>query len=385
MDMEDTLTTSADSGSFGNALSAGLEVRPTDFLDGWWLHEATKADYAEFTYATRHTALGALEPTTLEGILPEGAQVVRRVFFTSMKKQDLMVAYEDSLVAMSVSATWVWMAVAARDAKHAAYVKDALLDAFPEGEDIAAVEAKVPFFVWTAGSAALGGGRLNPLKVDPWEEIRDNYAPETGSALTGLFDGFEPGKGGSLLLWHGVPGTGKSHALGALAHAWRSWCATHYVADPEALLGDPDYLLTVTLEPVKPPREWKLIILEDTSELLTADASARTGHALSRLLNVTDGMLGQGSNTLFLITTNEPLGSFHEAVARPGRCASQVEFLAMSAAQGTEWLRAHGAPSELPALRAPAALADLYAMLEGDQVAPSHRRGPVGFAPGEVA
>ena len=91
----------------------------------------------------------------------------------------------------------------------------------------------------------------------------------------------------------------------------------------------------MTLQPVKRPREWKLVILEDTGELLTADASARTGHALSRLLNITDGMLGQGSKTLFLITTNEPLESFHEAVARPGRCASQVEFLPMSAAQGT--------------------------------------------------
>ena len=79
------------------------------------------------------------------------------------------------------------------------------------------------------------------------------------------------------------------------------------MADPEDLLGDSDYLLSVTLHPVKTPRAWKLVILEDTGELLTADASARTGHALSRLLNVTDGMLGQGSNTLFLITTNEPL------------------------------------------------------------------------------
>jgi hypothetical protein len=50
------------------------------------------------------------------------------------------------------------------------------------------------------------------------------------------------------------------------------------------------------------------------------------------LLNVTDGILGQRSNTLVLITTNEPFQSFHEAVARPGRCASQVEFLALSAA-----------------------------------------------------
>lgn len=259
---------------------------------------------------------------------------MRRVFFTSVKKQEVMVAYEDALVAMSVDARYVWMAVAARDAKHAAYVKDALLDAFPEGEDVPATEAKVPFFVWTAGRALHeGDGRLNPLKVEPWEEIRDNYAPETGAALAGLFDGFEPGRGGSLLLWHGIPGTGKSHALGALAHAWASWCAIHYVADPEDLLGDSDYLLSVTLQPVRGPREWKLVILEDTGELLTSDASARTGHALSRLLNVTDGMLGQGSNTLFLITTNEPLESFHEAVARPGRCAAQVEFLPLSASR----------------------------------------------------
>jgi hypothetical protein len=75
-------------------------------------------------------------------------------------------------------------------------------------------------------------------------------APATGAALAGLFDGFEPGRDGSLLLWHGVPGTGKSHALGALAHAWRSCCAIQYVADPEDLLGDFDYLLSVTLHPV---------------------------------------------------------------------------------------------------------------------------------------
>jgi hypothetical protein len=342
-------------------------------------------DHCEFTYAFRHTALGELEPTTLDELLPEGAEVVRRAFFTSAKKQELVIAYEQTLVAMSVESSYLWLAVAARDPKHAVYVKDALLDAFPEGEDIPAGEAKVPLVVWTAGRAMLqGGGRINALTVHPWEEIRPNYAPETGAALAGLFDGFEPGKGGGLLLWHGVPGTGKSHALGALAHAWRSWCAIHYVADPEDLLGDSDYLLSVMLHPVKKPREWKLVILEDTGELLTADASARTGHALSRLLNVTDGMLGQGSNTLFLITTNEPLQSFHEAVARLGRCASHVEFQPLSAAQGTEWLRSHGAP-EHPSLSGPAALADLYAMLAGDEVAPARRRDPVGFAPTEVA
>ena len=199
MDMDDTTsTTAADGGSFARSLSAGLEVRPTDFLDGWWLHEAAMADHSEFTYAFRHTALGELEPTTLDELLPEGAEVVRRAFFTSARKQELVVAYEETLVAMSVESSFLWLAVAARDPKHAAYVKDALLDAFPEGEDIPAGEAKVPLVVWTAGRAMLqGGGRINALKVHPWEEIRPNYALETGAALAGLFDGFEPGRGGA--------------------------------------------------------------------------------------------------------------------------------------------------------------------------------------------
>ena len=150
-------------------------------------------DHTEFTYAMRHTALGELEPTTLDGLLPEGAEVVRRVFHTLAKKQELVVAFEEALAAMTVDASYVWLAVAARDAKHAAYVKDTLLDAFPEGEEVPAGEAKVPLFVWTAGRSALqDGGRLNALKVEPWEEIRDNYAPGTGAALAGLFDGFEP-------------------------------------------------------------------------------------------------------------------------------------------------------------------------------------------------
>ena len=58
MDMDEH-TTPTDDGtpSFARSVSTGLEVRPTDFLDGWWLHEAAEADYTEFTYATNHTAV----------------------------------------------------------------------------------------------------------------------------------------------------------------------------------------------------------------------------------------------------------------------------------------------------------------------------------------
>jgi hypothetical protein len=272
MDMDDTSTAAADGDSFARCLSTGLEVKPTDFLDGWWLHEAARADHSEFTYAFRHTALGELEPTTLDELLPEGAEVVRRAFFTSATKQELVVAYEETLVAMSVESSYLWLAVAARDAKDAAYVKDAPRRV-PRGRGHPRRRGQgAPRRV--DGRQGDGAGRRPhqrpegpPVAGDP-PQLR----AQTGAALAGLFDGFEPGKGGGLLLWHGFPGTGKSHALGALAHAWRSWCAIHYVADPEDLLGDSDYLLSVTLHPVKTPRAWKLVILEDTASLGTAGA-----------------------------------------------------------------------------------------------------------------
>jgi hypothetical protein len=79
-------------------------------------------------------------------------------------------------------------------------------------------------------------------------------------------------------------------------------------------------------------------VLEDADELLRADAKRETGQALSRLLNVADGFLGQGVRVLVLITTNEPIGRLHPAVVRPGRCLAEVEFSPLTAAEGAAFL-----------------------------------------------
>src|SRR5262249_55021660 len=98
-----------------------------------------------------------------------------------------------------------------------------------------------------------------------------------------------------------------------------------------------------------------------------------TGQGLSRLLNVVDGLIGQGLRALVLVTTNETLRSLHPAVSRPGRCASQVEFTAFSAEEAADWLPE---PRVEPAPRA-GTLASLYAREAGVDE-PEQR--PVGFA-----
>src|SRR5207249_5451400 len=116
--------------------------------------------------------------------------------------------------------------------------------------------------------------------VAPWTGVAANYPSEVRVALARLVNGeWRPSSAGRLLLWYGPPGTGKTHALRALAWHWREWCATHYITDPEAFFGSSEYMLDVltTGEDDDEDGRWRLLVLEDTGELLTSDARARTG------------------------------------------------------------------------------------------------------------
>ena len=65
---------------------------------------------------------------------------------------------------------------------------------------------------------------------------------------------------------------------------------------------------------------------------------------------------------IVLVTTNEPLGRLHQAVARPGRCASQIEFLPFTADEAREWL--DRSATDAPA-RGAGTLASLFARRRG--------------------
>ena len=206
-----------------------------------------------------------------------------------------------------------------------------------------------------------------------WDEIESNYAARTRDQLAALMRDFEPARGGQLVLWHGDAGTGKTFALRALAWEWREWCQFHYIVDPDSFFGQhADYLISVLLQPAVPmmigqgglgvsqamiafsgieeideeedgdEKPWRLLVLEDTGELLSADARERAGQGLSRFLNVVDGLIGQGLRVLVLVTTNEEIRQLHPAVARPGRCAANVEFGPLSASEASAWLERHG-------------------------------------------
>lgn len=229
------------------------------------------------------------------------------------------------------------------------------------------------------------GHHSRKIKTLDWEKNAANYSVATRRALDALFSKPLPDEGGKLIIWHGPPGTGKTSAIRAALSEWRDTRPV-YVTDPDALFGaSPSYMLSVLMRgsqdtldfDEKPAPSRLLLILEDSGEFLSANARHQAGQGLSRLLNVVDGLIGQGLNLTVLITTNEPLGSFHPAVTRPGRCIATVAFDALNATEAAEWLEARGV-AEKPTTEM--TIAQLYAIVGGRE--PGASSAPLGDAAG---
>ena len=190
------------------------------------------------------------------------------------------------------------------------------------------------------------------IAVPKWDDIKGNYSAKAATSLEDLISlDYKSIENGRLLLMHGPPGGGKTTAIRALCNAWKPWCESEYVVDPEEAFGHASYLIELLLsggsEVIEGDKDgqqkWRLLIMEDAEEFLKPGAKQEVGQSVARLLNFGDGLLGQGLNVLVLMTTNVEIHELHEAITRPGRCLSNINVPELTKEEATKWM---GRPHE---------------------------------------
>jgi len=232
-------------------------------------------------------------------------------------------------------------------------------------------EISINFWSTRHGSAHK---RVRRITTQDWKDIEINYSQPTREAVSRVIE-LTPKDlevNGRIILYHGVTGGGKTNVLKSHARAWFKWCNIHYIMDPQNLFNNPEYLLSVVMdessddmpiygEPKAPQKLMNFMIMEDSDKFIQTDAKQEVGQqALSNLLNLSQGLIGQGLGWVILITTNEPIKAINGAILRDMRCLAEIEFGPLTPKEVKVWCDIHHIENVPSGERT---LAQLYSLL----------------------
>lgn len=135
--------------------------------------------------------------------------------------------------------------------------------------------------------------------------------------------------------------------LRCFARMWRGQAEFTYITDPHRLFAEPGYLLDLILNHFQGD-VWNVLVVEDAEKYIamrdrvTTQSNLLQEDTLSTLLNLGDGMLGQGLKIRIIFTTNASDKNIDPAVTRPGRCFMDIDIPPMPKDEAAAWLAEKG-------------------------------------------
>jgi ATPase family associated with various cellular activities (AAA)/Domain of unknown function (DUF5925) len=368
-------------------------------IDAWWDEKISDAIGAKPHTATntasdadpgddyRQTIMDAVKRAGLEGKLYVGPSFDHKSDSDSngegiiFRGDDGMIVVVEAYHDVVLARAWADTIESAREVT-AKIIKEIPRSDFPvPSEDL------VPVAFWHAQNSE-GSCYIKNIQCPTFEDISKNYLGKIRKELEWLFTLKNPDSYGKIILWTGAPGQGKTFSARALAREWSNNldATIEVILDPEQLFGSAGYMRSILLSDSRPAKARKLInrrkiknnletfsdsdnedspplrliIIEDSAELFSDNCRNTPG--FSRLLNLTDGIIGQGLRCIFLLTANEEIGRVDPAIKRAGRCLQQLEFPTFTEEEAKHWLEVNGCSTTKLNKNESITLADLYAI-----------------------
>ena len=198
---------------------------------------------------------------------------------------------------------------------------------------------------------------LHEARIQTEEELRLHYGsdflPWKESILSTLAK-----KCAGIHLLRGDPGTGKTSFIRYLVEMLRTTHRFYFLPSYEYARVGNGTLIEFLHDERDEHRNLQFVVVMEDAEAVLMPRKVDTGFSVSAMLNLTDGLLGEGLNLQFICTVNCEIAELDPAIVRPGRLRTARDFRLLTHSEAIELARHRGLP--VPRQRREYSLAEIY-------------------------
>lgn len=172
-----------------------------------------------------------------------------------------------------------------------------------------------------------------PLQNKKSQFSFENYNEEFEGVSERIVNALKHDNESGLVLFHGDPGTGKTSYLKHLLRIIDNKKLIYMPPDLTEHLSSPGFVTFMMAEAMN-----SVLLIEDAENVLR-HREAGGNQAVSNILNLSDGILGDVLKLQMVCTFNSRLEDIDPALLRPGRCIAEYRFEKLAADRAANLMR----------------------------------------------